>query len=151
MKKFLVFCLLSCLCLPSTRAQYEGYPTDTSAIIASMDGVGYSSDNSCISRMDINKFLLRADSIFVGYDTLDQNYVYKKAIIFSSKSCVTEAYITSVLLFDKETIPYADYVSFVDDEGLVHEVLNKFENTQILKKFSLLLVRPKTYRARQIE
>jgi hypothetical protein len=145
MKKFAAICLIVICSLLGVRAQSMNFDTtsissdSTFDVVTSMDALAYSSDNSIMFKMDIPSFLMHADSIFVGYDSLPHDVTFKKAIIYSGSSRVVEVYVVSVQLESAYDIPYADYISYVDDEGFVHEIFNTLENTAILKKFSVLL------------
>ena len=130
----------------ATLAWDTTYIVDSiSDIVMGNDGIGYSDNNSILFEMDINSFLKKADSIFIGYDSFPDEGVFKEATIYSVSSRIKEMYLWSMAFQKSNDMLYVEYISYLDDKGFVHEFFNTPENQVVLKKFIDLFTTPEKY------
>lgn len=151
---FLIFCCpyLALYVQNEQNSQLTSMTWDTSYVLDSISDVitgneaaGYRTDNSLIFRMNIPLFIKRADSIIVVYDDFPKKSSFRQATVYSSRSRIVEMTIVSSQLDTPDDMPYAMYISYLDDEDFVHEVYPTPENASILRKFSGVLITPEKY------
>ncbi|MBU1758250.1 hypothetical protein KKG31_03705 [Patescibacteria group bacterium] len=126
MKNVFILLLLSAISA-FVQSQPDSLARSQADAVSIMGGSAYSTDNSSIYKINIDRTLLLADSVFVGIDSLfEENKIIKKAIIYlNGKGDINELFVTSARFDSRDNFFTCNYALYLDSKNLVHELLPK--------------------------